>query len=248
MIQSVDRAMGILKKVSSYPSWVGVREIARAMDLKVPTVQNLLKTLTAHGMLEFSEDTRGYRVGISVLLLAEQVEPVSRMADFSQPYIEKIFNEFGETTTVCAMLKNKMVVVDSRTSNEPLTVIQARRIVPHPHVLASGKMLLSGKDDAFLHQYAVNDLLADQGSNIPAGADEFLSEVKKVKVRGYAEAINYKDGGVGAVAVPVHGPSGEISLTLACSAPLSRFDEARRTDVRKRLLDIAREMQGKIHL
>ena len=53
MIQSVDRAVTLLAEVAAHGAWVGVRELARSAGLKVPTAQNLLKTLAARGLLDF---------------------------------------------------------------------------------------------------------------------------------------------------------------------------------------------------
>jgi len=246
MIQSVDRALNILKKVAFYNDWVGVREIARSLDLKVPTVQNLLKTLANHAFLEFDETSRRYRVGIAPLLLAEHMEPLSRMANFCHPYLESIFNEFGETTTACTMLSRQIIVVDSKTSNEPLTVIHPRRVIEHPHCLASGKMLLSVMGEAFIDKYAETEFNEDLGPNTPRTAAELKVELARVKKRGYAEAINIRAQGIAAVAVPVYGPGGKPALTIACSAPVSRFGDEQRARVRQRLQETAGTMSKQL--
>ena len=123
MIQSIDRALTILHAVAGRNSWVGVREIARTVELKVPTVQNILKTLASRGYLEFSDEFRGYRLGVAPLLLAEKTDPIKRMADAARPYLNRIFEQFGETVTCCVLFGGKVIVVDSIVSSEPLTVI-----------------------------------------------------------------------------------------------------------------------------
>ena len=235
MIQSIDRAISIMTAVAARNSWVGVRDVARQVGLKVPTAQNILKTLAARGFLEFSDETRRYRLGLAVHRLADSIEPVSWISEFGRPFIERVFAAFGETVTVTTMVQDRVVVVDSRVSDSPLTVIHPRRVVDHPHCLASGKMLLSDKDEAFIRHYAASQPLAELGPNTPVTAEELLSELALTREQGYAEAIDCQGHGVGAIAVPVRDAAGRIAMTVACSAPLSRFDAARRTRVRAAL-------------
>jgi len=232
MIQSVDRALTILNAVAARDSWVGVREIARIVELKVPTVQNLLKTLAARGYLEFSEEFRGYRLGVAPLVLAEKTNPVARMADFARPYLKELFTRFGETTTCCTLFGGQVVVVDSIMSAEPLTVIHPNRIVEHPHCLASGRLLLAFASEELVRNYIKDTPFSELGANLPMNGAEFLQELEVIRRQRYAEAINARSQGVGAVAVPVFGPGGDVAFALACSAPLARFDDERRAAVR----------------
>jgi DNA-binding IclR family transcriptional regulator len=246
MIQSVDRALLILTAVSSCGTWVGVRDIARQVGLKVPTVQNLLKTLAAKGFLDFNEETRRYRLGLAVYRLADNIGPVAWIGEFARPYIDRVFTAFGETATICTMVSDRVVVVDSRVSDSPLTVIHPRRVVENPHCLASGKMLLSGKDEEFIRRYAANQPLSKLGPNTPSTAKALLTELAQVRKQGYAEAVDSQGHGVGAVAVPVRDAAGRTAMTIACSAPLSRFAAARRKEVRALLLAVAKEMEARI--
>ena len=69
LVQSVERALMLLNQVAWHGDWVGLRELARGTGLKVPTAQNLLKTLQAYGFLEFDERMRRYRIGLAALRL-----------------------------------------------------------------------------------------------------------------------------------------------------------------------------------
>jgi DNA-binding IclR family transcriptional regulator len=232
MIQSIDRAITILNTVAACDSWVGVREVARIVGLKVPTVQNILKSLASHGYLEFSEAYRGYRLGVAPLLLAEKTNPVARMADFARPYLKTLFEQFGETTTCCTLFGGHVVVVDSILSAEPLTVIHPNRIVEHPHCLASGRLLLAFANEQLIQNYIKITPFSELGANLPMTGREFLQELEVIHKQRYAEALNARSQGVGAVAVPVFGPGGDVAFALACSAPLARFDAERRAAVR----------------
>lgn len=242
MIQSLARAAALLKQVAMRPDGAGVRELARATGLKVPTAQNLLKTLAALEFLKFEPDARRYTIGLAPLLLAEQVEPLARLRRRAQPFMVALRDEFHETVTVCALHGGRVLVVDAMVSGKPLAVVDSSRVVEHPHCMASGQVLLAHCDRDFQQAYARSQPLARLQPNAPSTPRQLLAQLDAVKRRGYGEALDVCSSGVAAVAVPVPGPGGRVALALGCSAPLSRFNARRRRTVRQRLLQTARNM------
>jgi IclR family KDG regulon transcriptional repressor len=243
MVQSVTRALGLLEQVATHEDWVGVRELAREVGLKAPTAHNLLRTLASKRFLEFDEQSGRYRVGLAVLLLARRVERLPRLAAFARPYLERVFAEVGETTVVCALIAGRVVIVDYRQGNQPVSVAHHESVIEHPHTLASGKLLLAFCDRAVQLRYAKGEPLGKLGPNVPRTVTGLLDDLRKVRSRGYAEAVDARGYGIGAVAVPVFGPGHEVEVTLACSAPVSRFGRERRRQVLSRLLQVAAEME-----
>ncbi|MCE9612820.1 MAG: IclR family transcriptional regulator [Lentisphaerae bacterium] len=246
MIQSIERAAKLLHLVATYPAGAGVRELARAAQLKVPTAQNILKTLAALEFLEFDPDARRYRIGLTPLLLAEKVEPLARLRRLARPAMEALQNELHETITVCAMLVDRVLVFDSLMSNNALAVVDASHVVPHPHCMASGLVLLAHRDREFQQRYARSQPLATLQPNAPSTPERLLKALAAVKAQGYAEAIDVCSSGVGAVAVPVWGPGGTVAMTIGCSAPLTRFDARQRQAVRRTLLKTAQDLSKEL--
>ncbi|MBI5725585.1 MAG: IclR family transcriptional regulator [Planctomycetes bacterium] len=245
MIQSVERALGLLNLVARHDNWVGVRELARQANLKAPTAYNLLHTMASRGFLDFDDKTRRYRVGLAILLLARRVERLPRLAAFVRPYLEQIFSEVGETTVVCAMIAGRVVIVDHRQGNQPISVAQNETIVEHPHTLASGKLLLAFCGESARRGYAERETLVGLGPNVPRTPGQLLADLKKVRRQGYAETVNARGYGIGAVAAPVFGAAGDVEMAIACSAPLTRFNKKRRREVLSRLFRVADDMSRK---
>jgi DNA-binding IclR family transcriptional regulator len=61
--QSVTRAIEILNLLADNSEPLGVREIARRLDLAPSNVQRLIKTLAKAGFLEQTEGTLRYKIG-----------------------------------------------------------------------------------------------------------------------------------------------------------------------------------------
>ena len=63
MIQSVDRAIRILKTLSGGTGRLGVSELSARLGLAKGTVHGLLRTLQAHGLVEQHADSDKYQLG-----------------------------------------------------------------------------------------------------------------------------------------------------------------------------------------
>jgi IclR family acetate operon transcriptional repressor len=214
VIQSVERAIDILNAVASRGDWVGVRQVARLTGLKVPTAQQLLKTLQARSFLAFDRKRRQYRIGVGVLLLARAVDPADRLGDLVRPHVERLFAAFGETVLALTLDRGRFVVLASRPSDHQLSVRppDAGETVERPWSLATGRVLLAGQPE--------------DARRRDAGAGPTRQELGRIRRAGFARTIDVDRSGVAALAVPVRSPHGPPAMALGCSVPASRYTEA----------------------
>ena len=63
MVQSIDRALNIIKIVSSRKDGIGVTELAEMLGLNKSSIFRILATLTAHGFIEQNPETKKYKLG-----------------------------------------------------------------------------------------------------------------------------------------------------------------------------------------
>jgi DNA-binding IclR family transcriptional regulator len=231
MIQSVSRAIDILHIVAAAGHGIGVREIARRAELKPPTVQQLINTLRAKGLLDFDAERRQYRLGLGALLLAAAVDPMQKLVELATPFVSKLYQEFGETVVVMTFEGGHFLVVKSQASSHELTVLPPPDFLPvqNPTGMATGRMLL-----ALLPAGERAKFVADQ--DVMAALDEAGEQ-------GYCRTENVNDSGITAIAVPVCASTGQVVLSIGCSAPMQRFTEARRGEVLARLFEVAADME-----
>jgi DNA-binding IclR family transcriptional regulator len=203
MIQSVERALDILNAVAQEVGWVGVREIARRTNMKVPTVQQLLKTLQNKAYLEFDPAQRKYRVGVAATLLARGADPTTRLGDFIQPFVDQLHKQFGETFVAMMYHGGTFTSIACRPSIHQLTVTPPARgqVVEQPQVMASGRLLLAFLPEEIQRRFAKD---AATRALLPAIREAALAEVQ-----------NVNGSGIAALAVPVwkrDGREGTLSL------------------------------------
>ncbi|HMP76096.1 MAG TPA: IclR family transcriptional regulator [Kiritimatiellia bacterium] len=242
MIQSVDRALRLLLeagKAGGKP--VGVRELARRTGLKAPTAHDLLRTLVARGFLAFDEESRGYRLGRTAMELGRGSDPLRALVEAIRPGLARLHARLGETVTVMAHDGTNVVVLDGIQADQALAVVPEIGPAKAPHRMATGLVTLAHQDEA-VHRHYVGSLKRDDlGPELPRTPNELLALLALVRKRGWAEAVNVRQSGIGAVAVPVFDTAGHFLFGIGCSAPLSRFRAPARMAARRALLAAAAE-------
>lgn len=245
-IQSVQKAIRVLQTLDIEGDWLGVREIARRVELTPPTTHNLLNTLREMSFVEYNVTTKQYRLGLAAIHLGESKDPKSQIRVFARPYIEALANEFDETVAVLIWSNDQAIAVDWIQAEHPLAVTHNHGVVEHPIVFASGRVLLAHQTRATQMRYAAREELSRFGPNSPLTVEEMTELLDKVASDGFAITQNVANSGIVALGVPVFDGKGNLVMAVGCSEPLSRSNEARLITIKNRLIEIAGIMTRKL--
>ncbi len=245
MIKSVQKALNILNYAAQAHDWVGVREIAGQIGLKVTTTQQILKTLQAESYLDFDDATRRYRIGIAALKLSEGNDQISILREYTEPFMKMLRAETNETVVALVMDKNRVNIVNWKKSNHILAVIHSREFfIDHPHLLASGLALLAYMPEDFKIHYARNQNFSSFTGNTPQNPEELLALFEKVGKNGFAITENVVNSEITAIGVPVFRANGTVLMALGCSFPSIRKSPEKMEFVRELLMETAEKMRN----
>ncbi|MDP3069797.1 MAG: IclR family transcriptional regulator [Opitutaceae bacterium] len=247
MIQSVEKALRLLQALDLHGEWIGVRDLARRLELSPPTTHNLLKTLVAAGFAETNPATRQYRLGLAAIRLGGGSDPLTNLREFARPYIEGFSAEFDETIVVATWQAGQAVVVDWIQAGHPLAVTHNHGVLENPLVFASGRVLLAYQSREEQLRHGRPKHLAALGLNGPRTATELFALLKKIVDDGYALTDNVGDSGVIALGAPVFDATGRLLMAIGCSAPISRTTRAQLAQVRAQLLALTAAMTKRLH-
>lgn len=245
-MQSVEKALRLLQTLDRHGSWIGVRELARQLELSPPATHNLLKTLHAASFVEANPASRQYRLGLAAVRLGARSDPLQHMRRFARPYIELLAEKSDETIVVLAWQHEQAVVVDWIQAGHTLAVTHHHGVVPHPIVFASGRVLLAHQERDTQLRHLRGEDFARLGPNAPRDAEEALALLGQVERDGCAITENVGNSGVVAVGAPVFDATGRLLFAVGCSAPLTRINRARLAHLRERVIEIASEMTQKL--
>ncbi len=220
----IDRAVAVLDAVEH-----GARThaaVVSATGLSRTTAHRLLKSLDAHGLLEYVGG-RGYRLGPRLLKLASAAMQEPSLRDAGHPALERLAAATGESAQLYVTSLDGRVCVDAVESSSEL-----RTFVPIGDELplwagSAGKVFLASmlpeQADAHIRR-------ARQLTPATPTADRLRRQLATVRRQGWATSAGERQAGVGSVSAPVYGSRGETIAVVSISGPTSRI---RRADAKR---------------
>jgi IclR family acetate operon transcriptional repressor len=238
-IAAVQRAVEVLGALAGARTELGTNELARRTGISAPTISRILATLAAGGLVEHLPATGGYRLGIGLVRLADAALDGRDVRSLARPHLTELAAQTGETATLSVPGEHEAITLDFVRS--PLSVQSVAHIgrSSAAHATAVGKVLLANGGmlpaDAELITYTARTI---------ADRDELDREVAQVKEQGWARAAGEREEDLNAVAVPVRGPSGELTAIVGLQGPAGRFGPDQMSAAVTLLLDHARQLAG----
>jgi IclR family acetate operon transcriptional repressor len=156
--------------------------------------------------------------------------------------MEELRDRFGETVNLAVLDDTRIIYLEIVESRRSMRWVVAKGDREHLHSTALGKAVAMVLDDE-----EISSILETEG--MPARTDrtigdpgEFLREIARARIDGYAIDDEENEQGGRCVAVPIRGSSPKAALSL--SAPTSRLSIADAEGV-ARVLDATAELIAK---
>lgn len=233
--QSLERGLMVLELLDASPAPLGVREIARQLDLSTTIIQRLVNTLAAYKYLEQAADTRRYRIGPRSLGLGSALLRHDKLISGANAELQQLATE-GLSGFLGVLRGVRAVYLLAVQGRGPIAVRAIPGEMAYLHSTAMGKVLLSALNDG-----EVRNLLAEQPlpkltektiHELPA----LLADLGEVRRLGYATSINENLSGVISVGAPIRNANGQVSAALSVAFAASGDGENRLDDAIKRIL------------
>ncbi len=244
-VQSVDRAITVLEILARLGE-AGVSEVAAEIDVHKSTAFRLLTALEERGLVEQVADRGKYRLGFGIVRLAGAVADRLDVTRLGHRVCERLAAEIGETVNLAVLQSRFSVNVDQARGRASVATHNWVGQLTPPHCTSSGKVLL-----AYLPPEDRARLVAEAGlapltpNTITLGA-ALEEDLRLVRSRGYAVAIEEYEVGLNAVAAPIRGRDGEVVAAVSASGPAYRFAPDRMHEVAPVLLAGAAEISHRL--
>lgn len=221
---------------------LGVVRLAELTGGDKSQVSRLLKTLDAHGLVERDPDTRAYRLGWQLFVLASQVGD-QRLLGLAQPLLAGLVDRLGERANLSVLRGTEVLTLFSEPSPRSVQSVDwAGRTVPSS-CTSSGRALLFDHSKSELVKLFAGTTFSEQGHLAPRDVDALHRRIIASRARGYAVVDEEFEVGLIAAAAPVRDFSGRICAAVNVSAPKFRLGGVRRVAaVGKALKEAADEL------
>jgi len=222
-VQSVDRAMDLLKAVADSESPVSVTELAHRCGLNRATAWRLLGTLEAQDMVVRDLRDGSFALGPAIATMSSKLR--TSLVEAAQPMLERVSLETGEVACLGIVHHGRVhyaAEVLPPTLREQSWVDQPVEL----HASSMGKAVL-----AYLDDDRVQELIGDHPVRFtPTTITDpvvMREELTRVRARGYAVCRGELEEGLWGVAAPLVGVDGEAVAVVCLWGPDERGDDAR---------------------
>lgn len=221
-VQSVVRALSLMRAIGVSNRPVSLTDLSRDVGLHPATAHRLLRTLVISGYVHQDPESACYSMGDAFLSLAYAQSHRLTLPDIAKPVLQQLVAETGETAG--------LAVVDAEQS-----LVVARELSPHTlrvhtpvgghgplHATAVGLVLL-----AHLPQPTVARILAGPlepfTESTTTDPERLRERLERVRRDGFAVSVEEYAEGVATIAAPVRNARLEVIAGISISGPYQRL-------------------------
>jgi DNA-binding IclR family transcriptional regulator len=224
----VGKALRVMQAIGAGPlDGRTLTELARETGFPLSTVHRLVATLAREGYVECDEQSKRYRIGLTVFALAQRVSAARGYDGVALPVLRRLAVETRESTLMSVLDGANQLYLHHIHGPRQINVIGEPGTRGPLHCTAMGKVLVAYAPRAQSAELVATLELPKLGPNTITDRDAFAAEIARVHASGYAVADEEHEQGIGAVGVPVLGADGTAVASISVAGPsfrLSRDD------------------------
>jgi len=222
MIQSLDRALTILKTISERDG-LSLSELSEMSDQSPATVYRALITLQAHDIVGFEVDGQLWHVGPGAFQIGSRFLRRSNILQRSQPIMRDLMRETGETANLGMERNDKVLFLSQIETHETIRAFFPPGTRNHMHSSGIGKALMAYFDSARLRAIVDREGLMRFTDKTITDPDQLDAELARIRKAGYAVDDEERTDGMRCIAAPVFNAHGEPFAGLSVSGPSFRI-------------------------
>ncbi|MFP3919746.1 IclR family transcriptional regulator [Lysinibacillus telephonicus] len=225
IIQSVARSLEILELFDENTRELSIKEISNRLDLHKSTVHSLLKTLMHYGYIAQNTTTSDYHLGWKLYERGNLVTSQLDLRAIARKHLEKLNQQTNNTVHLVQLLGNEAVYIDKINGTGTL-VVQSRigkRVQLHSS--AVGKVLAAHLDEKDFNKIFSGYQFIKRTQRSIESMEEFLEEIKKVRMNHFAIDNEENEEGVICYALPIRDYTKKVTAAVSVSTPKAIFNE-----------------------
>ncbi len=221
-IQSLDRAMGLLRRLAESPG-LTLSALAAAEGQATATVYRVLVTLKAHGIVEMEEPGQIWHVGAGAFRIGSAFLRRTNMVQRALGPMELLMRETGETANLGVEADDEVLFLSQVETQSAIRAFFAPGTKSPMHASGIGKALL-----AWYSPRRVGDIVARKGQSgftarsLTSEAG-LLDDLARTRARGFSIDDQERAEGMRCVAAPIFNGFGLPVAALSVSGPAFRI-------------------------
>lgn len=216
--QSLERGLDVLEIVEAEGAEIGVREIARRLDLSPTIVQRMVTSLARRGYVDRDAETARYRLGHRALALGAH-SGATDYAMSARRELERLAHEHTLNGFVAVLQGGRAVYLMAVQAEAPLAIKVAPGSEMPLHSTAAGKVLLAAQSDPEARKLLGAGRLAAITPHTVTDPAAVVTGLAKVRKQGFATVSEENIRGVLSVGAPIRDRDGKVLAALSVAFP-----------------------------
>ncbi len=218
--QSIDKGFALLELLDTAADGIGVREMARQLELHPSNVQRLVNTLSQLGYVEPVPNSKRYRLSFKTYFLGSSLLSQDRLTSTAMVELDRLANEH-EVSAYLSILQDRAAAYLLAVQGRGLVSV---RVTPGAttglHSSAMGKVLLMDRREDEIRQLVGADPLPASTRNTITTTDKLLREIETAKEAGYTVSLEETYDGIISIGAPIKDFRGVIVAAISVALPL----------------------------
>jgi IclR family KDG regulon transcriptional repressor len=248
MVQSVDRALTIIKLVSSRKGGIGVTELANKLGLNKSSIFRILETLVLHGFIEQNKETKKYKLGYQFLELSTKLLESIDIRQEAIPFLRQLEEISNEVIHLVIYSQKEAVYIEKLEGNETLRMhSQVGRRAPL-HCTSAGKVIL-----AHLPVNEVKEIIQMYGlprhtEKTITTEEELFENLSIIRKQQYGIEREENETGITCIAVPLFNHLGEVAGAISISGTALRMNDDKIAAIKDTLIEVGQKISQRLGL
>lgn len=245
-VQSIGRAFSIMEEIARHRDGITLADLSKQVGLHNSTTFHLVKTMVTLGYLRQSKDTKKYRIGRSLFMLAASSFDEIEMASAAEPILELLSNQTGETGHVALRTHDVISIIAKSRAPGALQITDRAGVTRSMYCTALGKILLAAMPEAEFENYLSRVQMKPMTEKTITDPARLRQEVEDARNNNFAYDDSEFNAEIRCIAVPVRGFSGEVVAALGISGPVWRMSLSQLQGKRGFLVEAAEALSAEL--
>jgi len=242
MIQSVQRAVQVLRLLAAEGSRLGVTELSERLGVAKPTVHAMLRTLEAEGLVVQDRESSKYGLGPGLLHLGNAYLDGHELRARSMTWADALATRANEAVWVGVLTGDHVLVVHHAFRPEgAVQILEVGASIPW-NTSALGKAMVALGPEAEEKRLLEGRLAVLTGRSVTS-PDRLAEQLEEARQSGYAIEDQESAIGDASIAAPVFDRSGQVAGAIGVVGPVERLlAEDRRAELAVAVRETARNL------
>jgi IclR family acetate operon transcriptional repressor len=226
-VQSVTRALAILRGLAESGDGMTLSDVAQIVGLAPSTAHRLLTTLQQERFVRFDGTAHLWQVGVEAFVIGNAFVRTRDVVTMARPYLRRLMEEGGETANLYLEQDGEAICMAQVECRQMMRAIARPGGRVKLHCSGAGKAMLGWLPevelDRIIRQHGLKRF-TDRTLDTPS---RLRRDLEQVRARGWAVDDEEHAVGLRCVAAPVFDEHGRAVAALSLSGPGARVDDMR---------------------